>query len=60
MVFALDRDVDIRKDHNIQKLRQYCRVEYLYDRDGLLEQKDSPVDRGEEVFRRIYECRNRL
>lgn len=60
VVFALDRDVDIRKDHNIQKLRQYCRVEYLYDRDGLLEQKDSPVDRGEEVFRQLYECRNRL
>lgn len=58
-VFALDKDVDIRKDHNIQKLRQYCRVEYLYDKGNLLEEKDSPVDRGEEVFHRLYERRIR-
>ena len=57
VVFALDKDVDIRKDHNIKKLKQYCRVDYLCDRDGLLEEKDSPVDRGEEVFRRLYERR---
>ena len=56
-VFALDKDVDIRSDHNIRKLANYVNVEYLLDRDGLLNEKDSPVDRGEEVFRQLYEQR---
>lgn len=57
VVFALDKDVDIRKDRNIQKLRQYTGVEYIRDTGNLLSEKDSPVDRGEEVFRRLYEQR---
>ena len=59
VTFALDKEVDIRKDHNIQKLRRYANVFYLYDRDGLLDEKDSPVDRGEEIFRKLYEGRIR-
>ncbi len=60
VVFALDRDVDIRKDHNINRLRRYCAVEYLRDTDGLLGEKDSPVDRGKEVFQKLYESRVRF
>lgn len=56
-VFALDRDVDVRKDHNIRKLLQYINIEMIFDRDGLLDEKDSPVDKGEEVFRKLYERR---
>ena len=56
-VFALDRDVDVRKDHNIRRLSQYIHVETIYDRDHLLQEKDSPVDQGEEVFRKLYEQR---
>lgn len=59
VVFALDSDIDIRKDHNIEKLRHYCNVFYLWDRDHLLEEKDSPADRGEETFRSLYEGRLR-
>ena len=58
-VFAFDRDVDIRNDHNIGKLRHYCNVFYLRDKDHLLGEKDSPVDRGEETFRTLYEGRIR-
>lgn len=49
-VFALDRDVDTRQDQNIRKLAHYMRVEYLSDPDGLLGEKDAPVDRGKEIF----------
>ena len=59
VVFAFDKDVDIRKDHNIAKLRNYVNVFYLRDRDKLLSEKDSPVDRGEAVFRKLYEGRLR-
>lgn len=54
VVFALDKEVDIRKDHNIQKLKQYANVYYIYDRDGKLDLKDAPVDKGKEVFEYLY------
>ena len=60
VVFALDKDVDIRKDHNINKLKQYVRVEYLYDRHNKLDEKDSPVDKGLEVFLGLYNDRIKL
>lgn len=59
-VFALDRDVDVRADRNIRKLKEYIKVKRLTDPDGLLGEKDSPVDRGEEVFRKLYEQRSYL
>ena len=54
VVFALDKDVRVRDDHNISKLKQYVNVEYLWDRDNLLEPKDAPVDKGQEVFKNLY------
>lgn len=58
-VFALDKDVDIRKDFNIRKLNNYVNIDYLFDSAGLLNDKDSPVDQGEEVFRKLYSERRR-
>lgn len=61
VVFALDKDVDPTKDHNIQKLRRYVGVSYLFDFKNLLGDKDSPVDKGENVFKKIYgECKYKL
>lgn len=57
VVFALDKDVDVTKDHNIAKLKRYVNVSYISDRQNLLDEKDSPVDKGEEVFKRLYEDR---
>lgn len=54
VVFALDKDVDILKDRNIEKLRRYVNVEYIYDFRNRLKPKDSPVDEGEEVFKQLY------
>lgn len=57
VVFALDKGVNIREDHNIKKLKKYVNVDYLWDRNGLLEEKDAPVDQGSEVFEKLYEQR---
>lgn len=54
VVFALDKDVDVRKDRHIERLKNYVNCEYLIDKDNILGEKDSPVDKGEEVFRKLY------
>ena len=59
-VFALDKEIDVRKDKNIIKLNQYTHVEYLLDANNLLSEKDSPVDKGENVFRQLYQERREL
>lgn len=59
VVFALDKEVVIRDDPNIAKLKRYVTTEYLWDRDNLLDEKDSPVDKGVETFMRLYEGRLR-
>ena len=60
VVFALDKDVNVREDHNIKKLKQFVNVEYFWDWQDLLDEKDAPVDKGQEVFEELYEQRIRL
>lgn len=57
VVFALDKEVCIRDDYNIRRLKQFVRVEYVWDKWGLLDEKDAPVDKGPEVWQRLYEGR---
>ena len=59
VVFALDKEVVIRDDPNIAKLKRYTTCEYIWDRDNLLDEKDSPVDKGVDTFMRLYEGRLR-
>lgn len=59
VVFALDKDVRIRDDHNIKKLKRYVNIDYIYDSTDKLNAKDSPVDRGIEVFNFLYQNRLR-
>lgn len=59
VVFALDKEINVREDKNIQKLKNYVNCEYLWDRNNLLEPKDSPVDKGKETFEAIYVQRKR-
>lgn len=40
-----------------EKYKNYCKISFIYDRDGLLNLKDSPTDRGEETFRKLLERR---
>lgn len=60
VVFGLDKDVNIREDKNIQKLKNYVNVFYLYDANNLLSEKDAPVDKGKGVFEDLYRNRRRL
>ena len=57
VVFALDKDVRVRDDHNIRRLKQFVNVEYIWDKDNLLGEKDAPVDRGKEIWEKLYEGR---
>lgn len=54
VVFALDRDVDVKDDKNIAKLKHYVRVTAIRDDDHMLGAKDAPVDKGQEVFQALY------
>lgn len=60
VVFALDAEVDIREDTNIMKLRPYVQLEWVRNKRGLLDEKDSPVDKGFETFQILYKERRRL
>lgn len=57
VVFALDKGVNIREDENIQRLRRFVDVAYICDQHGLLDDKMSPVDAGQEIWERLYENR---
>lgn len=57
VVFALDKELDIRQDENIRRLSRYTLVEYIMDRDNLLEPKMAPVDAGFETWKKLYERR---
>ena len=54
VVVALDKDINPYNDDVIRGLRRYCRVYIATDRWGLLGEKDSPCDKGAEVWSKIY------
>lgn len=60
VVFALDSDVNIYEDENIKKLIPYTQVEWVRNRDNLLKDKESPVDRGFLIYKELYDKRGRL
>ena len=43
-----------------QKYKQYANFSFIYDRLGLTQLKDSPSDRGEEIFKKLLEKRTRV
>lgn len=60
VVFALDKEVDIKKDKQIQRLKRYVTVEYIKDSHDLLQAKMSPADAGMKNFLRLYAERDRF
>ena len=42
------------------KYKNYANFSFIYDRQGLLEIKDSPTDKGEEIFKKLLEKRVRV
>jgi DNA primase len=57
VVFALDEDVDITKDININKLKRFVKISWVRNQNGLLQEKMAPVDAGIEVWKNLYERR---
>ena len=46
--------------HICEKYKEYCQFSFIYDRWGLTGLKDSPTDKGEEVFRKLLEKRIKI
>lgn len=60
VILCLDKEELPKEDKYFNKLwnickkyNQYCNFSFIYDREGLLNLKDSPSDHGEEVFEKL-------
>ena len=67
IVICFDREEKEGEDKYFHKLwdicdkyKNYCNFSFVYDRLGLLDMKDSPSDKGEEIFRKLLEKRTRV
>lgn len=60
VVVAFDKDKDPRTDANVQKLKRFCKVNYIFDKDDLLGKKDSPCDAGIDIWEKLYNERKKL
>lgn len=57
VVIALDKDKNPCYNKEVQLLKRFCNVYIVLDKWGLLGEKDSPVDRGKEVWEELYRRR---
>ena len=55
VVFALDKDIDVRADKRICRLSKYVTVEAIVDTSDLLQSKMAPVDAGAATFQKLYD-----
>lgn len=61
IVIAFDKGITMNQILNTTKLlRKFTNVYAVYDIDGLLDDKDAPVDKGKEVWDILYKKRRRL
>lgn len=58
IVIALDKDVCVDEiRHMCEKFYGVRKVSYIYDSDNVLNNKDSPVDKGDDVYRLLLKNR---
>jgi DNA primase len=61
IVFAFDQDVSFNDAlKSARKVKHWANCYVMYDRNGLLQAKDSPCDRGKEVWDRLYKERQKI
>lgn len=60
VVIAFDEEVDPRQDAEIRKLKRFCTVEWVRNRNHLLAEKMAPVDNGAEIWNELYSRRETL
>ena len=54
VVMALDKDKDPMQDKNFINLSKYNKCFVIKDTENLLGEKDAPIDKGIDVFERLY------
>lgn len=60
-IIAFDEDVPLSKINKLTKdMKNYMNVEVVINKMNLLSEKDSPTDKGREVWERLYNERIRL
>lgn len=58
VIIALDKDVDINEiRHMAEKFYRIRPVSYIYDKWGLLDKKDAPVDKGNKIYQFLFKHR---
>lgn len=61
VVIAFDKDVEMGKIKDCVKLlKRFANVYVVYDRWRLLDNKDSPCDKGEDIWKYLYDNRIKL
>lgn len=67
IIICFDREEKDGEDKYLNKLwaicekyKNYCNFSFVYDRDKITQMKDSPSDRGEEVFRNLLNKRRKI
>lgn len=67
IVICFDKEEKEREDKYFNKLSGLCKkysnyanFSFIYDRQNLLDMKDSPTDKGEEVFNKLLSRRSRV
>lgn len=57
VVIALDKHVQktVKDDPMFKKLSRFCKTYVVYDYDNLLGEKDAPVDKGLDVWKKLYD-----
>lgn len=60
VIFALDKGVDVTEDKYIKRLSMFLPVYTVNDIDGLICEKDSPVDKGGDVFRKLLNGKRKV
>ena len=60
IVVALDKDKDPKQDKNLMNLARYNNCYIMVDKENLLDEKDAPIDKGIEVFKKLYDQKERL
>jgi DNA primase len=60
VVVALDKDKDPTKDKNLVNLARYNNCYIMVDNNNLLGEKDSPIDKGINIFNIMYNERRKI
>ncbi|MDY4127720.1 hypothetical protein [Peptostreptococcus porci] len=68
VIMAMDKEFEIYDSQerieyekkiikNLDGLNQYCKCSYIVDKEGLLDMKDSPLDKGKKIFESLIKSR---